>query len=119
MRAGVNNVNISLVMMLPDCNWISIRTVPLPFMATPTPPTVEWSVEGLNVIKSVRWAERFIENAESATQHWDSDVGGRRCKLRRATGQRGELTMYSERGSSSTSTKESTVAIVSSTISLR
>jgi hypothetical protein len=26
MRAGVNNVNISLVMMLPDCNWILIRT---------------------------------------------------------------------------------------------
>jgi hypothetical protein len=62
-------------------------------MATPTPPTVEGSVEGLNLIKSVRWAERFIEHAESTTQQWDSDVGGVRCKLRRATGQRGELTM--------------------------
>jgi hypothetical protein len=91
MRAGVNNV--SLVMTLPKCNWILIRTVPLLFMATPTPPTVEGSVEGLNVIKSMRLAERFTEHAESTSQHWDNEVGGFRGKLRRATGHRGELTM--------------------------
>jgi hypothetical protein len=93
MRAGVNGVNIYLVMTLLDCNWILIRNVPLPFRATPTPSTAEGLVQGLNVIKSARWAERLIEHADSTTQHYDSSVGEIRGKLRRATGQIGELTM--------------------------
>jgi hypothetical protein len=93
MRAGVNGVYIYLVMTLLDCNWISIRNVPLPFMATPTPPSAEGLVQQLNVIESTRWAERLIEHADSTTQHYDSSVREIRGELRRATGQIGELTM--------------------------
>jgi hypothetical protein len=61
-------------------------------MITPTPPIVDVLVAVVKVIKSLRWAERLIEHAESTTQHWDKEDPSGRGRLRRAAGQIGERT---------------------------